>query len=63
MLCLHSRRRNLEFGGFMIGALNSVGFIELAGNEAGAGLESRQIVSTQLVRPSPNPHREKGNGG
>ena len=47
----------------MVGALSCVGFIELAGNETGAGLESRQIVGTQLVRPSPNPHRDKGNGG
>ena len=40
----------------MIGALDSVGFIELAGDVAGAGLKSRQLVSTQLVRLSPKPH-------
>ena len=34
----------------MISALDSVGFIELAGNEAGAGLRSGQ-----LVRLSPKP--------
>ncbi len=44
----------------MIGAVDSVGFIELAGNEAGAGLKSRQLVSRQLVsrqlvRLSPKP--------
>ena len=63
MSCLHSRRDRLEFGGFMIGALDSVGFIEFAGNEAGAGLRSRQLVSTQPVRLSPEPHGDQGNGG
>ena len=49
----------------MIGALDSVGFVEFAGNEAGAGLtlKSRQLVSTQLLRLSPNPHGDNGNGG
>ena len=47
----------------MIGALDSVGFVEFAGNEAGAGLRSRQLVSTQLVMLSPNPHGDNGNGG
>ena len=63
MLCLHSRRGRLKFDGFMIGALDSVGFVEFAGNEAGAGLRSRQLVSTQLVMLSPNPHGDNGNGG
>ena len=49
----------------MIGALDSVGFVEFAGNEAGAGLglRSRQLVSTQLVMLPPNPHGDNGNGG
>ena len=42
----HLRQGRLKLGSFMIGALDSVGFIELAGNEAGAGLKSRQLVST-----------------
>ena len=63
MAGVHSRRGRLKVGGFMIGALDSVGFIELARNEAEADLRNRQLVSTQLVRLSPKPHGDNGNGG
>ena len=40
----------------MICALDSVGFIELGGYEAGAGRRDRQLVSTQLGRLLPKPY-------